>query len=87
LIILKFLLSTYIVGYYIIVSYENSEKLIFKIADIVATIILIAAITYSIMNLDIGILLGIITGFGISIKLILDDKAKNKNPTHKKEKK
>ena len=78
LIILKFVLSTYIVGYYVTISYNNNSKLIFKITDILATIILIATIIYSVVNFDIWVLLGIVTGFGVAIKLIFETKEKNK---------
>ena len=87
MIILKFVFFTYIVSYYVMVSYNNSEKLIFKIADMLATLILIATITYSIINFDVGIILGIITGFGVAVKLIFDAQAKSKKITNKQEKK
>ena len=87
LIILKFILFVYLVGYYVIFSYNNSEKLIFKIADILVTILLMSIIIYSIANFDIGILLGIITGFGVSIKIIFDDKEKSKKITYQEKEK
>lgn len=72
MIILKIVLFTYIVSFYVVTSYNNSDKLIFKIFDIAAAIILLATIIYSIVKVDIPIIFGIITGFAIAIKLIFD---------------
>ena len=71
---LKIVLFSFAVGYYVVVSYYNNSKLIFKLADILASILLLATFMYGIFHFDIGIILGIILGFGVAIKYINDNK-------------